>query len=134
MRGEASAVHDSLVRGRSSVFGAMLWMLGLSFLGTLVLGWIPVVGPYLGPLLGGYVGGRRAGGPGRAILAAILPALILFGLIVALGAAAGGWVGVPVLGAAAAVFAGAATFIALMHNGALFLAALVGGLLAQSEY
>jgi hypothetical protein len=126
------AVHDTL-RGRSSLLGAMCWMFGLTFLITALLGWVPVIGPFVGPILGGYVGGRRAGAPGRALLAAILPGLLLFAIIMLVAAWATGLSGVPIVGAAAAVLAPIALLIAVFHNAALFAAALVGGVLAQSE-
>ena len=124
---------NEVMYGRSSIFGAMLWMFGLSFLLTILLGWIPFVGPFIGPLAGGYVGGRRAGTVGRALAAAVLPAILLFFFILAFGAIASGLSGTPVIGAAAAVIGAAAMVIAVACNAALFLAALVGGLVRQSE-
>jgi hypothetical protein len=126
-------MHASMVNGRSTVFGAMLWMLGLSFLLTLLLSWVPFVGPFIGPIVGGYVGGRRARTAGNAIVAALLPALLLFLFIVGLGALASILGGTPVIGAVAAVFAGTAVLIAVSHNAALMVAALVGGLMSQAE-
>lgn len=56
-----------------SVVAASLWIVGLSIL----LGWIPVIGP----AIAGYVGGRKAGSPGRGVVAGIIPAILL-GIIV----------------------------------------------------
>ena len=65
---------DRALNGRSSIIGAMTLMFGLSFVLTLTLGWVPVVGPFIGPVIGGYMGGRKAGSLGRAVLASIFPA------------------------------------------------------------
>ena len=56
-----------------SVLSAALWM----FLLSVLLFWMPI----LGPLIAGFVGGRKAGSFGNAILAAILPALVVGGII-----------------------------------------------------
>ena len=52
-----------------SVVKGMVWMLILSVL----LFWLPVAGP----LVAGFVGGRKSGGVGNAILAALLPGILL---------------------------------------------------------
>ena len=52
---------------------ATLWM----FLLSVLLFWLPVIGP----LVAGFVGGRKAGSFGNAILAAILPGLIVGGIL-----------------------------------------------------
>ena len=56
----------------------MLWMVVLSVL----LFWLPT----LGPLIAGFVGGRRAGGVGPALGAAVIPAVIVSALIFLVGA------------------------------------------------
>jgi hypothetical protein len=56
-----------------SVASASIWIVGLSVL----LGWIPVIGP----AIAGYVGGRKAGSPGRGLVAGVIPAILL-GVIV----------------------------------------------------
>lgn len=56
-----------------SVAIASVWIVGLSIL----LGWIPVIGP----AIAGYVGGRKAGSPSRGLIAGIIPAVVL-GVIV----------------------------------------------------
>ena len=56
-----------------SISSALVWM----FLLSVLLFWLPLIGP----LVAGFVGGRKAGSVGNAVLAAILPGLI-FGAIV----------------------------------------------------
>lgn len=58
----AAATTGSIGRG-------MVWMFVLSIL----LFWMPV----LGPLIAGFVGGRKSGSVGNAILAALLPGILL---------------------------------------------------------
>ncbi len=98
-------------RPNGSVGRAFLWMTVLSIL----LFWLPVLGPFLA----GLVGGSRAGGVGNALLAALLPAIIVAGLI-ALG---GLYIGLPVLGALIATV-GAAVIAA--HSVGLLAGALIG--------
>jgi hypothetical protein len=126
-------VADSVLHGRSSIIGAMMWMCGLSFLLTFMLGWVPLVGPFIGPVVGGYMGGRRAGSIGRALLAAMLPAVLLSLLILGIGAVAATLANQPVVGAIAAIIAGALWVILIIHNFLLFLSALIGGLVRQVE-
>ena len=59
----------------------MNWMGGLS----LLLFWMPIVGP----LVAGLVGGKKAGSVKRAVIAVFLPALLL-GLLVTAGQSARG--------------------------------------------
>jgi hypothetical protein len=56
-------------RHRSSVVGGSLWMIGIS----LALFFLPAINGFLGGLIGGY----KVGGAGRALGAAILPAVIV---------------------------------------------------------
>ena len=63
-------------RARGSLASAINWMGGLS----LLLFWMPV----LGPLIAGLVGGVKAGTVGRAIAAVFVPA-ILTGALAAAG-------------------------------------------------
>ncbi len=63
-------------RPRGSLASAVNWMGGLS----LLLFWMPV----LGPLIAGVVGGMKAGSVGRAIAAVFVPA-ILTGALAAAG-------------------------------------------------
>jgi len=108
-------------------------MFEASALTSLLLAWIPLVGPFLGPVFGGFTGGRRAGTPQRALGAALIPAILLTLLIFALGAAAAHMTQVPVVGALAAIVAGAVGVIAVLHNLLLFGAALAGGWMRQNE-
>jgi len=130
---ETSEIADRVMYGRSSLLGAIAWMFGLSFILTILLGWIPVVGPFLGPTLGGYVGGRRAGTAGRALLAALIPALLLSVMILGIGALAATFSHLPIVGAVGTVIAGAIGVILFVHNLLLFLAALIGGIVRQSQ-
>ena len=101
---------------RGSVGSATLWMIGLSIL----LFWIPTVGP----LIAGFVGGRKAGGIGSAIVAAIIPAILVGVLLFLLGAL----IELPVIGAlvGAGIF-----FVILFESVPLLIGALAGG--AQAE-
>jgi hypothetical protein len=56
-----------------SILSATVWM----FLLSVLLFWLPV----LGPLIAGFVGGKKAGSLGNAVLAAILPGLVVGGII-----------------------------------------------------
>jgi hypothetical protein len=108
-------------------------MFGLSFLLTFALGWIPVAGPFIGPVVGGYLGGRRAGSIGRALAAAVLPALMLSSIVIGIGAIAAALADSPLLGAIAAIIAGAVWVVLIIHNALLFLSAAIGGLVRQIE-
>jgi hypothetical protein len=99
-----------------SILSAMAWMGGLS----LLLFWLPLLGPFIA----GVVGGKKAGSVGSALAAVFLPAL-LFGILFFLLATV--LTGVPLLGALAGL-GGAA--LALAHVGPLLLGAILGGILA----
>lgn len=60
------------------VLPATLWMVGLG----LLLGWLP----FVGPAIAGFVGGLQAGGVGAAILASIIPSLLVAGAILLISA------------------------------------------------
>lgn len=99
-----------------SLILAMIWMAVLS----LLLFWLPL----LGPLIAGFVGGHTAGSAGRGVLAAILPAAALSLLLFAFGTAL---TGIPLIG----ILAGAGVFVMIVFQGApLIIGALIGGLLA----
>lgn len=101
---------------RSSIPAASLWMLVIS----LLLFWLPT----FGPLIAGYVGGRRAGSPGRGLVAALLPMLLLGALVWLVFAG----MMLPVVG----VLAGATLAVALLLQGVgLVAGAVIGGLLAD---
>jgi hypothetical protein len=102
---------------RGSIMSAMNWMGGL----TLLLFWLPVVGP----LIAGVVGGWKAGSAKRAIIAVFLPAVLL-GVLVAVGV---GWLMHGVFWGLLAGLGGVA--VSLLNIGPLLLGALAGGLAAQ---
>ena len=104
----------------SSVLKASFIMVILSVL----LFWLPVVGP----LLAGFVGGRKAGSPGAAFVAAILPALVAGGLLWLIVAAlpdVAAWVG--------ALFGLALAFVIAIQMGLVILGAIAGGLFPGSH-
>ena len=87
---------------------------------SLLLFWLPIVGP----LIAGIAGGKRAGSIGGGLLAVLLPGLV-FGTI--LFVLASSLSAVPWLG----VIAGLGGFIlSLVHVGPLLLGAIIGGALA----
>jgi hypothetical protein len=98
-----------------SVGSAILWM----FLLSILLFWLPVIGP----LIAGFVGGRKAGTVGNAILAVILPGIVFGAILFFLGTLL---TGVPVIGFLAG--AGGAV-LALAHIGPLLIGAILGALL-----
>lgn len=59
------------------VWPAWLWM----FILSLLLGWLP----FIGPGIAGFVGGLQAGSVGSALMAALIPSLIVAGIIFLLG-------------------------------------------------
>jgi hypothetical protein len=101
---------------RRSLVSAMNWMAGLS----LLLFWLPGVGPFTA----GLVGGNKAGSIKRAILAALLPAP-LNGLLAGVGVAyLTNWAGWGVL-------AGLGVVVwSLVGIGPLLLGAVAGGAFA----
>lgn len=103
-----------MLSGRSTVLGSSLWMVVISIL----LSWMPVVGP----LIGGVVGGHKAGTIGKALYAAILPAVFLAGIIWF----GGMFTGIPLLGTVAAIGTGS---FAIMMLFPMIGGALLGGAL-----
>jgi len=102
---------------KGGILAGLFWMLIISIL----LFWIPTVGP----LLAGIVGGKKSGGVGNAILAALLPAILLGGLLFLFGSALSG---APLIG----FVAGMGAFVLVASNvGPLLIGALIGGLLAD---
>lgn len=101
---------------KGSVLMGMIWIAVIS----LLLFWLPAIGP----LIAGIVGGKVAGGVGPGLTAAILP-VILFSLILFF---AGTFLtGVPLIGAIAAT----SIFLLITINTLpIFIGALIGGLLA----
>ncbi len=101
---------------RGSISAAMLWMTVIS----LLLFWIPVLGPFIA----GFVGGRVAGGVGPAIIATFLPAVIFGALLFVLATVL---TGIPLIGADAAA---GGMVVALAHVGPMLVGAVLGGALA----
>ena len=98
-----------------SIGSAIVWMFILSIL----LFWLPIIGP----LVAGFIGGRKAGSLGNAVLAALLPGLVVG---VALFFFASLLTGMPLFG----FVAGAGGFaIAAAHFGPLIVGAIVGAVL-----
>ena len=101
---------------QGSVLAGMIWMAVLS----LLLFWMPV----LGPIIAGFVGGKKAGGVGGAIAAVFLPGIVFGFLMFLFGTMLSGF---PVFG----MIAGMGGFaLSLFHVGPLLLGAIVGGLMA----
>lgn len=89
------------------------------FVLSILLFWLPI----LGPLIAGFVGGRKAGSVGNAILAVILPGLV-FGVI--LFFFTGLLLGLPLIG----FIAGAGGIaLAFAHVGPLLIGAILGAAL-----
>ncbi len=109
--------HGSMIEAnKNNVIRASLWMLLISVL----LFWLPVIGP----LLAGIVGGEKAGNVGSAILAVFLPAIVLAVSLFIMSTLLSGF---PLLG----VTAGISGFIlASINFGPLLLGALIGAVLA----
>lgn len=101
---------------RASFIKASLWMIVLSIL----LFWMPI----LGPVVAGLVGGWFAGTIGRAVLASLVPAVLLALLIWGIGTL----FALPVVGA---LTGGAIGLVILFGDLPLILAAIVGALISQ---
>jgi hypothetical protein len=101
---------------RGSVSSGMTWM----FLISLLLFWLPVVGPFIA----GLVGGKKAGGVGEALLAVFLPVIVTGLALTLLGSAL---TGIPLLGAVIGLGVSA---VLLLHVGPLLVGAIIGGLIA----
>jgi len=112
----AENINVTISKPKGSIVGAMFVM----FFVSLILFWLPVIGPFVA----GIAGGKKAGGVGGAFLAVLLPGLILGTVLFFL---AGYLTGIPYLGAVA----GAGAFIlSLVGVGPLLLGAIIGGALA----
>ena len=98
------------------VWPAWLWMFVLS----LLLGWIP----FIGPAVAGFVGGLQAGDTTSALIAAIIPSAIVVGIVFLLGTV----MGLPII----AAIAGAGIFIVLLVQTLPLLAgAFLGGMMSE---
>jgi hypothetical protein len=105
------------VTRRGSIPAAMGWMISLSIL----LFWMP----FFGGLIAGFVGGRRAGGIGPAVVAAVLPGVILFLVSFFLGGLLG-WI--PIIGQLIGLLLGTGAFaLSFMNVIPLLIGAVVGG-------
>lgn len=100
---------------QGSIASAILWMFVLSIL----LFWLPVIGP----LIAGFVGGRKAGTVGDAILAVILPGIVFAAFLFFFGTLL---TGIPLVGFVAGAGAIALVFA---HVGPLLIGAILGALL-----
>ena len=90
------------------------------FVLALLLGWIP----FIGPAIAGYVGGLQAGEVGSALVAAIIPSLIVAGFILLLSTL----FALPIIGA----LVGAGVFVVLLIGTVpLLLGAWLGGYQAE---
>lgn len=103
---------------RSSVLVSSVWMIGVS----LVLFFLPAVNG----LIGGVVGGYKAGTIGRALSAAVLPAIVVFfgvwGLMAMFDHAVIGFIS----GIAVGIWA-------IISSISLFIGALIGGAIAPKQ-
>jgi hypothetical protein len=105
-----------MATGETRIIGGAVWM----FLISVLLFWLPVAGA----LIAGLVGGKKAGGVGAAIVAALLPAIIV-GIALFLSATV--LTGLPPIG----LVAGAGGFaLAASHVGPLLVGAIIGGFIA----
>ena len=107
------------MKKRSSMFGAMLWMIVISIL----LFWLPLIGPFIA----GIVGGKKAGGVMRALGACFLPALIAAVFVFVMLSLGGVPLGGLIVGS---IFGGAMALYILTHGFSLVCGAVVGGALA----
>ena len=99
---------------KGSIVSAIIWM----FILSIVLFWLPVVGP----LVAGFVGGMKAGGVGAAIVATIAPSIALGIALFFLAALLSG---LPVVGFIAAA---GGLVLALSQVGLLLVGAIIGGI------
>ena len=97
-----------------SIVIAIIWMSVIS----LLLFWLP----FVGPLIAGVVGGKSAGGVGSAILAVLLPCIVFGALLFFV---ASSLTGIPLVGAVAGA---GGLVLALAHVGPLLLGAIIGGI------
>lgn len=105
-------------RERKNIVVGSLWMIGI----TLLFFWLPAING----VIGGIVGGYKVGNVGRALAAAVLPAIV-----VALGL----WILLAVFDLGVfGFFAGVALgLMILLADVGLFIGAAIGGALRQSS-
>ena len=100
---------------KGSVISGVFWM----FLISILLFWLP----FVGPLIAGIVGGKKAGNVENALMAVFLPAVVLGILLFAFASTL---TGAPMIG----FVAGTGGFILVISNvGPLLLGAIIGGIL-----
>ena len=100
------------------IWPAWLWM----FILSLLLGWLP----FIGPAIAGFVGGLQAGEVSSALVAAIVPSLIVAGFIFLLTTV----IGLPIIG----VLVGGSIFMVLLIGTVpLLLGAWIGGATAERQ-
>jgi hypothetical protein len=102
---------------KGSIGSAIVWI----FIISVLLFWLPVIGP----LIAGIVGGKKAGGVGSAIIAVLLPG-VFFAIILFLLASS--LTGIPLLGAIAGA---GGVILSIAHVGPLLIGAVVGGVIAS---
>ena len=108
-----------MITNNRGVWPAWLWM----FILALLLGWLP----FIGPAIAGFVGGLQAGQVGSALIAAIIPSLIVAGLVFVFGTL----LALPIIG----VLAGAGIFmILLVGTVPLLVGAWLGGMMSASRH
>lgn len=98
------------------VWPAWLWM----FVLALLLGWIP----FIGPAIAGFVGGLQAGDTRSALIASLIPSVIVAAVLLVLGSV----VGVPII----AALVGAGLLVVLLIGSLPLIAgAFIGGMVSE---
>ena len=105
-----------MLSSNRGVWPAWLWM----FILALLLGWIP----FIGPAIAGYIGGLQAGDVGSALVAAIIPSILVAGIILLLGTV----IGLPIVGALVGI---GAFMVLLLGTVPLLVGAWLGGTMAS---
>jgi len=88
---------------------------------SLLLFWLPVLGPFTA----GLIGGRKTGGIFNAILAVLAPSFVIGVLLFALATVV---THLPLIGLVAGI---GGTVIALSHVGPMLVGAVLGGAIAE---
>ena len=101
---------------KGSILAGIFWM----FIISILLFWLPVVGP----LIAGVVGGKKSGGIVNALAAVFLPGIVFGILLFFLTTII---TGIPLIGAVAGA---GGLILAIAHVGPLLVGAIIGGILA----
>ncbi|OKY77316.1 MAG: hypothetical protein BTN85_1966 [Candidatus Methanohalarchaeum thermophilum] len=101
--------------GDDSILAAAILMVVIS----VVLFWLPILGPFIA----GIIGGKKAGGPIAGIIAALLPAIALGVLLFLFGSIL---TGLPFIGA---IIGGSTFLLVISTDLILILGAIIGGIL-----